>query len=220
MIRLSLIVTCLAISLMSIGCCGPIACGTGCGVPMGCDSCDVSMGCDSCSGTVVRGGVIHSPLDGLRRMKRNITCGSGCGEVYRGEWRSTPPDCEDPCCGSQWVGGARTARPFCFDRLCCWQPGMLLGKLYGGRFCSGAESCLPCGCGDVCHGGCGASFDGGMVDGEIISAAGSGCGCASCDSSTQIGSGIRMATGIPASDQMTRSASMRHMDAQVNRIRR
>ena len=214
MIRLSLIVTCLAISLMSIGCCGPMGRGAGCGVPMGCNSCD---------GTVVRGGMVGGgPLDALRQMKRNMVCGNGCGEVYRGEWRSTPPDCQDPCCGDQWVGGATVARPFSGNRLRCWTPGALAGKLYGGRFCSGAESSAPCGCGnDVCDGGC---ETGGYASGEVIS--GGGCstgncgGCASCDARGAMGTGVRMATGVPASDRMTRSASTRSMDAQVNRIRR
>jgi len=182
------------------------------------------MGCNSCDGTLVRGPVTGGPLDGLRRIKRNMTCGSGCGEVYVGEWRSTPPDCEDPCCGDQWVGGAVPARPFCGDRLACWQPGVLLGALYGGRFCSGAESSVPCGCGfDTCDGGCESE---GYVEGEIMSSDTGGgcstgnCGCASCGSRGDMGSGIRMANGIPASDGLTRSASNRRMDLQVNRVRR
>ena len=73
MIRLSLIVTCLAISMMSIGCCAP----------MGCNSCGIG-GCGS-DGTIVRGGLAGGPLDGLRQMKRNMTCGNGCGETYFGD---------------------------------------------------------------------------------------------------------------------------------------
>jgi len=210
MIRLSLIVTCLAISMMSIGCCAP----------MGCNSCGIG-GCGS-DGTIVRGGLAGGPLDGLRQMKRNMTCGNGCGETYFGEWRSTPPDCQDPCCGDQWVGGAVKARPFSGHRLACWQPGALLGSLYGGRYCCGAESSVPCGCGvDLCDGGCGT---GGYVEGEIISSGGSSstgnCGCASCSAGGAVGSGVRMANGIPASDGITRSASTRYMDHQDNRIRR
>ena len=195
MIRLSLIVTCLAISLMSIGCCAP-------------------MGCYECDGYAC-GGMVGGPLDGLRQIKRNLVCGGGgCGDVYVGEWRSTPPDCQDPCCGDQWVGGAAPCRPF------CWRPGALLHKLYGTRFCSGAESSMPCGCGsDICDGGCGY---GGYVEGEIMGGAASSgnCGCASCNVQGATGSGVRMAGGVPPSDRMTRSASIRHMDPQVNRIRR
>ena len=211
MIRLSLVLTCLAISLMSIGCCGPMGCGVGRGVP---------MDCDSCEGTVVQGGIVGGPLEGIRRMRRNFVCGSGCGEVYRGEWRSTPPDCQDPCCGDQWVGGAQVARPFGFPRACGWYPGKLADKLYGGRFCSGAESSVPCGCGDVCDGGCGT---GGFIEGGFIESGGSSsgsCGCASCNGRDAMGSGVRMASGVPASDGVTRSASTRYMDPQVNRIRR
>ena len=202
MIRLSLIVTCLAISLMSIGCCAPMA-------------------CNDCDGTIGRGCMTGGPLDGLRRMKRNMTCGSGCGEVYVGEWRSTPPDCQDPCCGDQWVGGAVRARPFCGNLLSCWQPGALARALYGDRFCGGAESSASCGCeSGFCDGGCGA---GGYVDGEIISGGGSSsgsCGCASCNASDAMGSGVRMASNVPASDGMTRAPSNRIMDMRVNRIRR
>jgi hypothetical protein len=192
MIRLALIVTCLAISVMSIGCSAPI----------GCNRCD-GYGC---------GGRVGGPLDGLRQMKRNLVCGGGCGEVYVGEWKSTPPDCQDPCCGDQWVGGATPCRPGCF------QPGMLLRNLYGSRFCSGAESSVPCGCGSgQCDGGCG------YVEGEVInggSVTNSDCGCASCDARGAFGSRVRIAGGVPASDHMTRSASTRNFDAQVDRIRR
>ena len=133
MIRFSLMLTCLADSFLSIGCCGPRGCGLGCRVPLNCNDCD-GLGHGSC--------IPYGPLDALRQMKRSLVCGSGCGEVYFGEWLNTPPDCADPCCGDQWVGGATPCRPFCWQ----WQPGMLLRGLYGGRFCDGAESSVPCGC--------------------------------------------------------------------------
>ena len=203
MIRFSLILSCLAVSLMSIGCCGPMGRGPGCRIPTCSD-------CDGCGSNTIPSG----PLDRARQFKRSLVCGSGCGEAYVGEWISTPPDAQDPCCGDQWVGGATACRPF------CWQPGALLGqlKLYGSRFCSGAESSAPCGCGDECSGcGCDEVIDGGYVD-DISGGTGS-CGCASCNSNDKINGNMRMAAKVvPATDRMTRSA--RRLDARANQIRR
>ena len=175
MVRFCFLVCCVAVSLMSMGCCGPMGCGPGCGVPMGCSDCD---------GYGHGNGIVNGPLDGLRQMKRSLVCGGGCGEAYIGEWISTPPDAVDPCCGDQWVGGATKCRPF------CWEPGALLGGLglYGGRFCSGAESSMPCGCGiDTCDGGCGFAEDyieteySGTVGGCSSGNCGGGSGCSTCD---------------------------------------
>jgi hypothetical protein len=213
MVRFSLLAAGLLVSILSIGCCGPMGCGPGCG-SYACNDCD-----GGCGPTMP-----CSPMDGMRQFKRSLVCGGGCGEAYMGEWISTPPDACDPCCGDQWVGGAVRARPFCGQRLACWQPGALLGRLYGGRYCSGAESAVPCGCeSGVCDGGC---VTEGYVEGEIISSDTGGgcstgnCGCANCGTRGALGSGIRMARGIPASDGLTRSSSTRSMDLQVNRIRR
>lgn len=191
MIRCFLMLTCLAVSLMSIGCCGPMGCGPGCGVPMGCSDCD---GC----GTALP---VMRPLDRLRNIKRTVVCGSGCGGSYVGEWISTPPDAQDPCCGGQWVGGATPCRPF------CWQPGALLRNLnpYGSRFCSGAESSVDCGCEGTCDGGC---IDSGVVDQGYIqggaTSGSSGCGCTSCNGPVK--SRLRTAQRTPAVDPITRSA--------------
>jgi hypothetical protein len=158
-IRMSLLSACCAVAMMSVGCCGPY--GPGC----------CGGGCNDCDGTASRP-IPYGPLDGMRNFKRALVCGGGgCGETYVGEWISTPPDASDPCCGNQFVGGATPCRPF------CWQPGALLGQmhLYGQRFCSGAESSAPCGCGDVC--GCGSD---GFDDGVIVGGS-NGCGCASCN---------------------------------------
>lgn len=103
--------------------------------------------CDDCDGNYVRP-LAYGPLQGLRNLRRQLTCGGGgCGEVYFGEWISTPPDCYDPCCGDQFVGGAFPSRPF------QWRPGMLLASVLfsgrlSGRFCTGDESSVPCGCDD------------------------------------------------------------------------
>ena len=198
MIRCSLILTCLAVVLTSIGCCGPMGCGPGCGVPMGCNDCD-GLG---------NGVIAGSPLDGLRNFRKSLVCGSGCGETYVGEWISSPPDAQDPCCNQQWVGGATKCRPF------CWQPGTIFSGLYGSRFCSGQESSTPCdgGCGGGCDGGCGMVSDMGYSGGQVLG----GSSCATCDSSNLINSARMAGRDMPAIDPRTRD----RMDRQVQRIRR
>ena len=199
MTRVALLISCAAISLFSVGCCGPI--GPGCRVPMGCSDCD---------GIGHAGVIAGSPRESLRNLRRSLVCGSGCGEAYIGEWMSTPPDAADPCCGDQWVGGATKCRPF------CWEPGTILGNFYGGRFCSGAESSAPCGCGvATCDGGCeGEYIDEGYIESGMPSG-GSACGCATCNAQSSLGSSTRVAGRIPTVDPMTRSS--RTMNQRVRR---
>ncbi len=104
-----------------------------------CDDAGYAGGCGvSCYPT--------GPIDSLRQFRRKLVCGGGCGEVYRGEWISTPPDACDPCQGQQWVGGATPCRPF------CWQPGTLCGLFsgfYGRRVCEYCGNAFTdCQCGD------------------------------------------------------------------------
>ena len=160
------------------GCCAPLGpIGPGCGV----------TGCNDCSGAAVRTQYIaNGPIDALRNARRRAVCGAGCGEVYVGEWISTPPKVADPCCGSQFVGGATNCRPF------CWQLGAALRGLYGTRFCPGPSS--SCGCGDSgCGGSCGV---GGVI------AAPTSCGCASCAQAGQPTT-THIVTHKPATDQAT-----------------
>ncbi len=186
MIRL--VVCCIAITLLASGCCcGPVGCETGCvdgGCGVGLNCATAGDHCYDCEGASIGSRTIpYGPLDHLRMARKRLVCGGGCGEVYYGEWRSTPPDACDPCQGGQFVGGAVPCRPF------CWQPGMLLQAacgLYGGRFCDG----------------CGSSFDdccceGGFVDSGVVAEGGS-CGCASCNRNNQAGAS-RMAR-TPASN--------------------
>lgn len=145
------------------------------------------------------------PLDALMSWRRELVCGSGCGEVYHGEWISTPPDCNDPCCGGQFVGGAVKARPFCV------QPGTIFGNLsslYGTRNCEFCGNAFTdCGCGDSggiggdCGGGCGCGGCGGeIVQGDTFYDAGtvidsgyggevinSGPSCSTCNSGSSAG---------------------------------
>lgn len=132
MYRWSLAFLSVAIAIFSVGCCGPMGCGT--------------THCYDCDGVGYGERMIpRRPLDRLRQAKKRLVCGSGCGEVYRDEWISTPPDCNDPCCENQFVGGATPSRPG------CWQPGNLARRLfagrrlYGGRLCTGDESTASCG---------------------------------------------------------------------------
>ncbi len=174
------------------GCCAPMG-------PIGPGCADV--GCNDCSGMGANTQYIaNGPLDALRNARRRMTCGSGCGETYMGEWISSPPDAMDPCCGDQFVGGATKCRPF------CWQPGTMIRGLYGSRLCSGDASSTPCGCSDsLCDGGCG--FGGHVVNSAPISApvASPSCGCSSggC-SSGGCSSGVCSTNAQPAQSTTTR----------------
>ncbi len=169
----------IVIGLMATGCCGPIGCGVGCN----------TGGCYDCDGTYDPG-IVMTPMDGLRNIKRNLVCGGGCGDVYYGEWRSTPPYASDPCCGDEFVGGGTRCQPFCWQ----WRPGMLLSSFYGQRFCDS-------GCNDGCDIGCD-DCGGGYIDGGTTSG-----GCATCNAQSSEGS-ARMATqpqSRPMSNPQTRN---------------
>lgn len=192
------------IAMAASGCCGPI--GPGC----------VESGCYDCDGTYTNP-IPYGPLDSFRNLKRNLICGGGgCGETYYGEWISTPPDCVDPCCDDQWVGGAVKARPF------CWQPGALLGacNFYGGRFCSGAESSVPCDCGEVCDGGCDcAYYEGEYFEDEYYGEVIGETGCTSCAGYSAKNAGTsRMAQRT--SYTPSRNSVQARRDPQVQKIRR
>lgn len=89
-------------------------------------------GCDSC-------GVGREPLL-LNRTRNLLTCGSGCGDVYWGEWTGDPPSCGS-CGGCGRCGG-------CGE---CWPILGGLRSLWGYRYRSvgygvadwevGCESC-------------------------------------------------------------------------------
>ena len=156
----------LAVALLASGCCGPMGVGPGCGI----------SNCNDCDGTYV---APTNPIQSLMQLRRDIVCGSGCGETYYGEWTSTPPDCEDPCVDGQFVGGAVKARPF------CWAPGTIanaiIPNLYGGRYCGDCgEGFMDC----QCEGG-----------GEVVQASGD-CDCATCDAKSNP-TGTRMAKEAP-----------------------
>jgi len=63
-----------------------------------------SAHCDRCEGgtTIPIGAYRGLPL--TERLKHRLACGDGCGEVYVGEWISTPPT-PDPCdCDGNYTG--------------------------------------------------------------------------------------------------------------------
>lgn len=116
-----------------------------------CQNGDCDSGCDRC-----QGGTMNPPLGSIRgmpwteRFKSRFVCGDGCGEVYIGEWISTPPTA-DPCdtCGN-FTGNCnhKMYRPH-------RQPVRNTLRGIGGiRF----GACQGCGGGD-CDGGCGSDLD-------------------------------------------------------------
>ncbi len=163
------------VAIIATGCCGPMGCGVGCG-NISCNDCDGGFRQPMCGG----------PLDAVRNLRRNAICGSGCGETYIGEWISTPPDCNDPCCGSDFVGGAVKARPFCRTQPLCLGCGGLLRALYGKRNCSGDESSQPCAGDSGLCGSCSSSDlvieDYTEIESEVVvpGPVSGGCGCSAC----------------------------------------
>lgn len=159
-----LVTTISTLGLMS-GCCTPGLMGPGCGVAGDhCYDCEGGFG--------PRQPLATGPIDALRNMRRSLVCGGGCGEVYYGEWISTPPHCQDPCHGDQFVGGGVPGRPF------CWQPGALLGNFYGTRFDDGG--CQDCGSEMVDSGVIVDQTDGGWEEASVIQGHGPAGNCPTC----------------------------------------
>lgn len=175
-------------------CCGPMQCGTGGRFIQGCGGCG-DAGCGDCDGTAHQGRP-YSPLDGLRKFRNSLTCGSGCGETYYGEWSHTPPTA-DPCCADQCDSGPRPFAPF------CWQPGRFFASLYGVRNCDGTVTDGSCGCEGECDGSCGGSI-GNTYPGYSMSGSGTNCGCASCQAKSPVPA-PHVSRRVPATDNLTRN---------------
>ena len=222
MVRLAFLVLGV-IAMAASGCCGPAGCGIGCSTGCGdCGSPSVS-GC-GCGGGACGGGVRSGgPFSALRNARKQMICGSGCGEAYIGEWISTPPDCQDPCCNDQFIGGAVKARPFCRQR----SRGGLLRGLYGGRNCSGNASSADCGCGEVSCDVCSegdytvSGYDTGGYT-EVISSGvqEGGCGCSTCRASSPMASRLASARGRVAGRSITSSAKYNQITERAQQIRR
>jgi hypothetical protein len=112
-------------------------------------------GCASCADCCGDCGI-------LALMRRGLTCGKGCGEIYMGEWISDPPDCCDPCdrCHGCWTGPQGACHLGPFQRL--------LAACHGYSYCP--KPCCGPACGGLCNrGSCGPVCGCG------------GAGCAGCD---------------------------------------
>ncbi len=123
----------------------PGACGVGmAGGECGIDGCG---GCASCSPVGPCGGHV------LGHLNSALTCGSGCGEVYWGEWINHPPTYCDPCDQQgNWTGAGACGVGAC--GASCWHPFQGLRNLWGYRFASagcdsGCSSCSTCGSGEM-----------------------------------------------------------------------
>ncbi len=104
----------------------------------------------SCKACGVCGGACqgHTPA---QHLKHTLTCTSGCGEIYWGEWISDPPNDCDPCddwgnwtkstkCGGTSKSGGKS----CLHRLASgW------GNLSGHR--KGRGGCVSCGSKSGCE---------------------------------------------------------------------
>jgi hypothetical protein len=103
-------------------------------------------------------------------LRRGLTCGKGCGEVYVSEWISDPPDCCDPCdqCGN-WTGPQGYCHLGPLQRV--------LAALHGYRYCP-RPNCGPWAplCSRGCGGPCGSCGCGPVCGCEHCG----GAGCASC----------------------------------------
>jgi hypothetical protein len=113
-----------ATAVMASGCVmmHPTACGVG---AMG-GGCEID-GCGSCIGSPHLG---HRPRPLLGAVNAALTCGSGCGEVYWGEWINHPPKYCDPCDHhGNWVGAGPCGAQ-------CWHPFQGLRNLWGYRYAS------------------------------------------------------------------------------------
>ena len=100
-----------------------------------CDSWDPVLGscheCGLCGGDCEG----HTPCSYL---KHRLTCASGCGEIYWGDWLSDPPARCDPCDNyGNWVG-SQCCELNCWQKLASWKFGGSAGK---GGGCKGCDSC-------------------------------------------------------------------------------
>jgi hypothetical protein len=185
----------------SSGCCCPVAPG-GClpyastAVGVACDDCG-GMGCDGACGagggpacgmpaqafpatcgTLAPGGC--GGLSGLMLplLSTRLACGSGCGDVYWGEWIFDPPECCDGCNDDGcWAGSAGNA-PYGGYHGGCLQ-GILAGPVavIRGTYL-GVTGILQGTCATV-QSGCGISYGHGYGH-EYPMGVAEGCDCAEC----------------------------------------
>lgn len=99
-----LMLACVVFCLASIGCCGPMGCGPGCGIPVGCNDCD-GLGAGQSYGV------------GSRLACRDGACGigggCGCGVGACGVARPCGRACGGRLCGVAACGAQRLATRAC-----------------------------------------------------------------------------------------------------------
>ena len=134
--------------------------------------------CYDCSGNRYVGQIHAGPAQSMRAFRRSMTCGAGCGETYFGEWRSTPPDCCDPC-PPEFSGGGYVDCGGCGQCNHCagfgvrplLAVGLAVQAVYGKRFCGDCGyAWSDCGCGPAACGGCGSCGDcagGAIIEGGV-----------------------------------------------------
>jgi hypothetical protein len=147
--RTAALSACLIFSLWLTGC-SCLPCLDRPYIPSGhADSWDPVLG--SCGTCGVCGGTCdgHTPAS---YIKHRLTCGSGCGEIYWGEWLSDPPEKCDPCddCGN-WIG-PRICDPSVWERFASGWCGFFGFRSDGCSSCSAAPCAI---CGTGCDGSCG-----------------------------------------------------------------
>ena len=164
----------LSLPLLFTGCVGWGPCGNECfigsargGLSNLCSSCNGPENCCNCDG------YNNAPFGNIRRT---LACGSGCGEIYYGEWASNPPNTCNECDVAPRAYGINSRIPWLCNPFRFWgfqyRPnGMGYGnplrqRLWGcygsygrGPLLSGM-GCDSCGSGG-CDGGCGGGCNGG-----------------------------------------------------------
>ena len=144
-----------------------------------CGPCGREYQCNNCDG-------YNTPMarNMVNRTGRALTCGAGCGEIYVGEWRNSPPDVCNDC---DVRGGGSLCRHYPF--LAAF--GSLAGRkfndnetCYGGGgiplFPRGMAGLgMGCGVATDCDGACG---DAGCAAAPSTTFAGP-ADCASCQAS-------------------------------------
>jgi len=108
-----------------------------------CDSWDPVLGstdaCGVCGGTCQG----HTPA---QHMKYMLTCASGCGEIYWGEWFSDPPDDCDPCDDwGHWIGPVDCSGPSCLESVASGWCNLWGYRNGGGKGGKGQGGCVSCG---------------------------------------------------------------------------
>lgn len=92
--------------------------------------------CAACSSAVISPESAAGPGEMLRRT---FTCGSGCGEIYWGEWINDPPSCDACNDHGDWTGTA-CCPPSRWERLVAGIHGQQNGPKGNCAECEGMES--------------------------------------------------------------------------------